>query len=67
MCRKKEAWKHEIKKRMCPVRCPECGGRIMDAKIDTKVQFVTPSMGWCPDFILKCDRCGAEIGVVKIE
>lgn len=39
----------------------------MDAKIDTKVQFVTPSMGRCPDFILKCDRCGAEIGVVKIE
>lgn len=52
---------------MRPVRCPECGGRIMDAKINMKVQFVTPSMGWCPDFILKCDRCGAEIGVVKIE
>ncbi len=67
MCRKKEAWKHEIKKRMRPVRCSKCGGRIMDAKIDTKVQFVTPSMGRCPDFILKCDRCGAEIGVVKIE
>lgn len=67
MCRKKEAWKHEIKKRMRPVRCPKCGGRIMDAKIDTKVQFITPSMGRCPDFILKCDRCGTEIGVVKIE
>lgn len=66
MCRKKEEWKHEIKKRMRPVRCPKCGGRIMDARIDTKVQFIPPSTGHCPDFILKCNRCGAEIGTVKI-
>lgn len=67
MCRKKEVWKREIKKRMRLARCPKCGGRIMDAKIDTKVQFVTSSMGRCLDFILKCDWCSAEIGVVKIE
>ncbi len=66
MCRKKEEWKHEIKKHMRPVRCPKCGGRIMDARIDTKVQFITPSMGRCPDFILKCGRCGTEIGVEKL-
>lgn len=63
---KKEEWKHEIKQCMRPLRCPKCGGRIMDAGIDTKVQFITPSMGRCPDFILKCRRCGAEIGMEKL-
>lgn len=38
----------------------------MDAGINTKVQFITPSMGRCPDFILKCRRCGAEIGMEKL-
>lgn len=67
MRRKKEEHNDEIKKNMRPVRCPECGGRMMDAGIDTNVQFYTPAKGRYPDFIIKCRHCGAEIGVMKTE
>lgn len=67
MYRKKEEWGDEIKKHMRPVKCPKCGGRIMDARINSEVKLVTPLTGKCPDFIIKCRHCGAEIGVMKIE
>lgn len=67
MRRKKEEHNDEIKKNMRPIRCPECGGRMMDAGIDTNVQFYTPAKDRYPDFIIKCRHCGAEIGVMKTE
>lgn len=67
MRRKKEEQKHEIKINMRPVRCPECGRKIMDVWIDTKMQFITPTTGRYPDFMIKCRHCGAEIGVIKTE
>lgn len=67
MRRKKEERIHEIKKGMRPVRCPKCGQRIMDAGIDTKVQFIAPVTGRYPDFIVRCRHCGADIGVMKTE
>lgn len=67
MRRKKEEQKHEIKINMRPVRCPECGRKIMDVWIDTKMQFITPTTGRYPDFMIKCRHCGVEIGVIKTE
>lgn len=67
MRRKKEERNDEIKRYLRPVRCPECGGRIMDAGIDTKVQFFTPAKNRYPDFMIKCRHCGADIGVIKTE
>ncbi|MDO4306939.1 MAG: hypothetical protein Q4C77_08895 [Eubacteriales bacterium] len=67
MRRKKEEQGHEIKTNMRPVRCPKCGQKIMDAKIDTKMQFITPVTDRNPDFIVRCRHCGADIGVIKTE
>lgn len=67
MRRKKEEQGHEIKTNMRPVRCPECGWKVMDVGIDTKMQFITPTMGRYPDFMIKCRHCGMEIGVIKTE
>lgn len=67
MRRKKEEQGHEIKTGMRPVRCPECGRKILDVGIDTKMQFVTPVMDRNPDFIIRCRHCGADIGVTKTE
>lgn len=52
---------------MRPVHCPKCGRRIMDAGIDTKMQFITPVKDRYPDFMIKCRHCGADIGVIKTE
>ncbi|WP_390439043.1 hypothetical protein [Lactonifactor longoviformis] len=65
MRRKKEERYDEIKRNMRPVRCPECGSRLMDAGADTKVQFFTPAKGRYPDFVIKCGHCGAKVGVMK--
>lgn len=67
MRRKKEEQRHEIKTKMHPVRCPECGRKIMDVGIDTKIQFIPQAAGRYPDFMIKCRHCGAEIGVIKTE
>nr|DAY94024.1 MAG TPA: Transcription initiation factor IIE, alpha FINGER, Transcription [Caudoviricetes sp.] len=67
MRRKKEETADEIKAKMRPVRCPQCGCRIMDAVEGTKAQFITSSMDRYPDFMIKCRHCGAEIGVIKTE
>ncbi|MCI8694060.1 MAG: hypothetical protein HFH91_15290 [Lachnospiraceae bacterium] len=67
MRRKKEEQRHEIKTGMRPVHCPKCGKRVMDAGIDTKMQFIAPVKSRYPDFIIKCRHCGADIGVIKTE
>ncbi|MCM1008159.1 MAG: hypothetical protein NC485_09550 [Ruminococcus flavefaciens] len=67
MRRKKEEQRHEIKTGMRPVHCPKCGKRVMDAGIDTKMQFIAPEKGRYPDFMIKCRHCGADIGVIKTE
>lgn len=67
MRRKKEDHTYGLKRNMRPVRCPQCGRRIMDAVEGTKAQLLTPAQGRYPDFIVKCGHCGAEVGVIKTE
>ena len=48
-----------------PVRCPECGRKIMDAERSIKIQFTAPAAGRYPDFMIRCRHCGAGVGVTK--
>ena len=65
--RKKEEYTHGLREKRHPILCPVCGRRIMDASWNTRTRLVTPTKGSYPDYYLKCGRCAAEIGVIKIE
>ncbi len=67
MRRKKEAQANELNREMRPVRCPQCGCRMMDAVNGTKTQLLTPESDHRPDFVVKCRNCGAMVGVLKTE
>lgn len=65
--RKKEGESHVLKGKRRPIRCPQCGRRLMDAFHTTKTRFIIPTEGQYPDFYIKCGHCGAEVGVIKTE
>ena len=62
----KEAYADELNEKRHPILCPTCGRRIMDAAWNTRTRLITPTKGRYPDYYLKCGRCAAEIGVIKI-
>ncbi len=67
MRRKKEEDGQEVMKRVRPMRCPQCGCRVLDVVGDTQALLFILKGGRNPHFIVKCGQCGIEVGVLKIE
>jgi hypothetical protein len=53
--------------RLMAVRCPCCGGRILDAAYGTEVMVSTDEPTEPPDYIIKCWRCKHLLGVKETE
>ena len=62
-----------MKKNEKTVRCPCCGGRVLDAagNVDTEVKVVKLSDPlleqelWQPDYYIKCWKCKAKLAIRK--
>lgn len=50
------------------LNCPRCGRRVIDSdgNVKTELREVTGSTQWQPDYYEKCKKCGAEIGIKKL-
>lgn len=55
--------REEKERRLVAVRCPCCGGRVLDATYGTKVMVSGAESSEPPDYIIKCWRCKRLLGV----
>ena len=56
-------------KKIIPLKCPECGARIIDEVEGCKTELIAKKklpVGWTPDYVQKCQRCKQEIGIRKV-
>ena len=55
--------REEKERRLVVVRCPCCGGRILDATYGTEVTVSGDESSEPLDYIIKCWRCKRLLGV----
>ena len=50
------------------LRCPCCKKRVIDsdAGVMSEIRVVSEDTDWKPDYLGKCKKCGAEIGIKKL-
>lgn len=54
-------------RRLVAVRCPCCGGRILDAAYGVAVTFDEEGPHELPDYVIKCWRCKHLLGMKEAE
>jgi len=55
----------ETEERVEVVRCPCCGGRILDVPYGATVTFSETAPPEPPDYYIKCWRCKRRLGIMK--
>lgn len=51
------------------LQCPVCGWRLIDAVDSSRSELVEEgsiSIGWLPDYFLKCQKCKKNIAIRKV-
>ena len=56
---------NEEDRRLVAVRCPCCGGRILDAAYGAAVMIGKGVPGEKPEYIIKCWRCKQRLGIIQ--